>query len=86
MKSSDMVEALEINAAIDTMITDRQAIADRQKHYVDVLQETWDLVRLGHQYKEAGKDWYRWAKATAIRLWESTQSRAEEMKDNGVSL
>lgn len=29
------------------------------------------LVRLGHQYKEAGKDWYRWAKATAIRLWES---------------
>lgn len=86
MKSSDMVEALEINAAIDTMITDRQAIADRQKHHVDVLQETWDLVRLGHQYNEAGKDWYRWAKATAIRLWESTQSRAEEMKDNGVSL
>ncbi|SPW74366.1 Uncharacterised protein [Escherichia coli] len=55
MKSSDMVEALEINAAIDTMITDRQAIADRQKHHVDVLQETWDLVRLGHQYKDAGK-------------------------------
>ncbi|EJD6659778.1 hypothetical protein M0K31_RS21765 [Enterobacter cloacae] len=86
MKSSDMVEALEINEAIETMIADRQAIAERQRHHLDVLQETWDLVRLGHQYKDAGKDWYRWAKATAISLWESAQSRAEELKDNGVSL
>ena len=50
------------------MISERQSI-DAGRN--DFLQETWLLVRLEHQYKEAGKDWYRWAKATAIRLWES---------------
>lgn len=60
-------EALEINTAIDTMIADRQKIADNKP---DVMQETWDIVRLGNAYKEAGRDWYRWAKPTALSLWE----------------
>ncbi|HBV6392417.1 TPA: hypothetical protein ACGB3K_005151 [Klebsiella aerogenes] len=74
MNSTDMVEALEINEAIDTMISGRQSIFERRG---DVLQETWDLVRLGHQYKDAGKVWYRWAKATALRLWENGHIEAE---------
>lgn len=60
-------EALEINAAIDGMVEDRQKIADKQSDY---MQETWDIVRLGNAYKEAGRDWYRWAKTTALSLWE----------------
>ena len=68
MKNSNFEEANEINNAINEMISERQSI-DAGRN--DFLQETWLLVRLGHQYKEAGKDWYRWAKATAIRLWES---------------
>ncbi|EAU0231771.1 hypothetical protein ATQ18_22985 [Salmonella enterica] len=68
MKNSSFEEANEINNAINEMISERQSI-DAGRN--DFLQETWLLVRLGHQYKEAGKDWYRWAKATAIRLWES---------------
>lgn len=62
-------EALEINAAIDSMIEARQQIANKEP---DFFQETWDLVRLGNSYKEAGREWYRWAKATALRLWESS--------------
>lgn len=61
-------EALEINAAIDSMIAARQHIANKK---TDFSQETWDLVRLGNSYKEAGREWYRWAKATALRLWEN---------------
>lgn len=60
-------EALELNAAIDDMIAGRQRIADKKPEF---MQEIWDLVRLGCAYKEAGHEWYRWAKATAIRLWE----------------
>ncbi|RTN93685.1 hypothetical protein EKN76_13705 [Enterobacter bugandensis] len=62
-------EALEINAAIDSMIEARQQIANKEP---DFLQETWDLVRLGNSYKEAGREWYRWVKATALRLWENS--------------
>lgn len=58
-------EALEINEAIDSMIAARQHIANKKP---DLSQETWDLVRLGNSYKEAGREWYRWAKATALRL------------------
>ncbi|EBS5529935.1 hypothetical protein CUL92_18600 [Salmonella enterica subsp. enterica serovar Telelkebir] len=66
MENNLITEANEINEAINTMINERQSIAESQN---DFLQETWELVRLGHQYKDAGKDWYRWAKDTAIRLW-----------------
>jgi hypothetical protein len=59
-------EALEINAAIDGMVEDRQKIADKKPDY---MQETWDIVRLGKAYKEAGRDWYCWAKITALSLW-----------------
>lgn len=59
-------EALEINAAIDSMIADRQKIADKKP---DVMQETWDIVRLGNAYKDAGREWYKWAKNAALRLW-----------------
>lgn len=64
----DHTEALEINEAIDSMIAARQHIANKKP---DFSQETWDLVRLGNSYKEAGREWYRWAKATALRLWEN---------------
>ena len=67
-------EALEINAAIDSMIQARQQIANKEP---DFLQETWDLVRLGNSYKEAGREWYRWAKATALRLWESSLAQRQ---------
>jgi len=67
-------EALEINAAIDNMIQARQQIANKEP---DFLQETWDLVRLGNSYKEAGREWYRWAKATALRLWESSLAQRQ---------
>ena len=59
-------EALEINAAIDSMIADRQKIADKKP---DVMQETLDIVRLGNAYKDAGREWYKWAKNAALRLW-----------------
>ncbi|MEB4676056.1 hypothetical protein MXL54_14895 [Enterobacteriaceae bacterium G50] len=62
-------EALEINAAIDNMIACRQTIADKKP---DFMQETWELVRLGNEYKEAGRKWYKWAKSTALKLWEKT--------------
>lgn len=68
MIESDHTEALEINEAIDSMIAARQHIANKKP---DFSQETWDLVRLGNSYKEAGREWYRWAKATALRLWEN---------------
>ncbi|CAM6730598.1 MULTISPECIES: hypothetical protein [Enterobacter cloacae complex] len=73
------VEALEINAAIDNMIAARQHIANKKP---DFSQETWDLVRLGNSYKEAGREWYRWAKATALRLWENrlTQRQLFQMQ------
>lgn len=61
-------EALEIDAAIESMISGRQAIADNKP---DFSQETWEIVRLGNAYKEAGREWYRWAKDAAIRLWEN---------------
>lgn len=61
-------EALEINAAIESMIAGRQTIADNKP---DFSQETWEIVRLGNAYKEAGREWYRWAKDAAIRLWEN---------------
>ncbi|WP_062936210.1 hypothetical protein [Enterobacter bugandensis] len=67
-------EALEINTAIDSMIEARQQIANKEP---DFLQEAWDLVRLGNSYKEAGREWYRWAKATALRLWESSLAQRQ---------
>ncbi|UWA67266.1 hypothetical protein [Enterobacter cloacae] len=72
-------EALEINEAIDSMIAARQHIANKKP---DFSQETWDLVRLGNSYKEAGREWYRWAKATALRLWENrlTQRQLFQMQ------
>lgn len=70
-------EALEINAAIDNMIQARQQIANKEP---DFLQETWDLVRLGNSYKEAGREWYRWAKATALRLWESSLAQRQRLQ------
>jgi len=70
--ASDPVTACEhaahlINDAIDCMVSERQ--------HIDVCQyedheETFRLVSLGYEYKNAGHEWYRWAKATAIRLWE----------------
>lgn len=70
-------EALEINTAIDSMIDARQQIANKEP---DFLQETWDLVRLGNSYKEAGREWYRWAKATALRLWESSLAQRQRLQ------
>ena len=70
-------EALEINTAIDSMIEARQQIANKEP---DFLQETWDLVRLGNSYKEAGREWYRWAKATALRLWESSSAQRQSLQ------
>lgn len=70
-------EALEINAAIDSMIAARQHIANKK---TDFSQETWDLVRLGNSYKEAGREWYRWAKATALRLWESSLAQRQRLQ------
>ena len=70
-------EALEINTAIDSMIEARQQIANKEP---DFLQETWDLVRLGNSYKEAGREWYRWAKATALRLWESSSAHRQSLQ------
>lgn len=70
-------EALEINTAIDSMIEARQQIANKEP---DFLQETWDLVRLGNSYKEAGREWYRWAKATALRLWESSLAQRQRLQ------
>ncbi|EOC0350210.1 hypothetical protein ACI0ZS_004386 [Cronobacter turicensis] len=68
-------EALEINEAIDAMIAGRQAIADKKP---DSMQETWEIVRLGNAYKEAGRDWYRWAKAAAMNLWEARTKAANK--------
>lgn len=48
MKNSNFEEANEINNAINEMISERQSI-DAGRN--DFLQETWLLVRLGHQYK-----------------------------------
>ncbi|NCH88191.1 hypothetical protein EHJ13_12195 [Cronobacter dublinensis] len=76
-------EALEINEAIDAMIEGRQAIADNKP---DAMQETWELVRLGNSYKEAGRDWYRWAKSTAIRLWETSTKAANEERNEGMKV
>lgn len=77
MIESDQTEALEINEAIDSMIAARQHIANKKP---DFPQETWDLVRLGNSYKEAGRDWYRWAKATALRLWENKLTQRQIIK------
>ncbi|STI14733.1 Uncharacterised protein [Escherichia coli] len=55
MKSSDMVEALEINAAIDTMITDRQAIADRQKTTLMYYKKLGILCAWGISIKKLGR-------------------------------
>ncbi|ELY3983942.1 hypothetical protein SMY34_002013 [Cronobacter muytjensii] len=79
----DHAEALEINEAIDAMIEGRQAIADNKP---DAMQETWELVRLGNSYKEAGRDWYRWAKSTAIRLWETSTKAANEERNEGMKV
>lgn len=68
MKNSNFEEAHEINNAIDDMISERQFVDTCQ---YDDREETFRLVSLGSEFKKAGKDWYRWAKATAIRLWES---------------
>ncbi|WP_434156343.1 hypothetical protein [Morganella morganii] len=48
MKNSNFEEANEINNAINEMISERQSI-DAGRN--DFLQETWLLVRLGHQYR-----------------------------------
>lgn len=59
------------------MIAAREHIANKKP---DFSQETWDLVRLGNSYKEAGRDWYRWAKATALRLWENKLTQRQIIK------
>ncbi|ELY4521948.1 hypothetical protein SMZ79_000698 [Cronobacter turicensis] len=76
-------EALEINEAIDAMIEGRQAIADKKP---DAMQETWELVRLGNSYKEAGRDWYRWAKASAMNLWAARKRAANEERNEGMKI
>ncbi|MGV0087402.1 hypothetical protein EEAAV_26550 (plasmid) [Rahnella aceris] len=60
--------AHQINTAIDSMVSERQ--------FIDVCQydehdESFRLVSLGSEFKKEENDWYRWAKATAIRLWEA---------------
>lgn len=60
--------AHQINAAIDSMVSERQHIDVCQ---YDEYDETFRVVSLGYEFKSAGHDWYKWAKATALRLWES---------------